>query len=167
MGISKDIKVTTDIDGEYTLSELLKLLGSPKEVKAALASLEAASLAAKGDIEALNSHQRDVDKDIADKRDQLAADRAELRQKSEDLAKREKLFHDVQKDFDERLGANAARETSLNDKATDLKAREKVLADGNKDLAERQAVLDKLQSESNATKAKYEAKLERLMQAID
>lgn len=40
MAISSNLKVTSDVDGEYTLVELLDLLGSPTKVKTALAELE-------------------------------------------------------------------------------------------------------------------------------
>ena len=49
MSISSNINVTSDVEGTYTLAELLDLLGSPKRLKDVLAELEKAT---KADTEA-------------------------------------------------------------------------------------------------------------------
>lgn len=167
MSISKSITVTADVDGDYSLSEFLELLGDKKALKKALAELEGASKQARIDVSNADKAVKLAAKKAQKERDEMAAELALVKRQSEAVAETVGAAHEKQKALD-------VRETALSARKSDADARERELNETKASLDAREDELDRrdkaleaARENANAVKSEYEEKLEHLKQVID
>ena len=101
MSISSNINVTSDVEGTYTLAELLDLLGSPKRLKDVLAELEKATKADTEAYEILKTTE-------AKRQVEMAQDSAQRLVDLEKLSKSTKVLEEAKEKLVEDTAASNA-----------------------------------------------------------
>ena len=160
------VNITSDIEGDYTLAELLALLGSPKDVKTALAKLEAKSKQIKASVELAEVSAKESEKKLAIKWAEFSNDRAELKR---DLLIQESdqgTLANKQEVLDDKSATLNIIYADKKEKSDILKGEQKALNDKAKKLDEREVFLNKTQDATEKLKAEYEDKLEKIKAVV-
>lgn len=188
MGISSKFNVHAEVEGDYTLAELLDLLGSPKKTKDALADLENATKKSTTALKALENaesqRQANIKRDTAE-RDKLEAEFMEAQAKAEeaqrklvnakskkrdDLKAREDDLNDRQNAFD--LFESAARvmkqeyEKGLEDLAADRAVFEETVAKAQKEIAKDMKAAEKYRQQALQIRREADDKVEAMKKAL-
>ena len=132
MSISS-LKVTTDVDGEYTLPEIMELLGSPKKLKDALGDLEKTAKDANKALKALKAATVERDGIMAQSAKERASEIAAIQKDKIALEAAWKRLDDdtAVKNANHQDGVKVVREAErlLKLGQAQLKADQKTLAD--------------------------------------
>lgn len=167
MGISEKIAVTSDVDGEYSLSELLELLGDKKALKKALAALEDKSRQAWADMDEADKAVKLASRKATEKRAEMAAERADLKKQSDAVALMSAAAEKKAKALDVRETALSARKADADARSRELNGIKASQDAKEEELARRDKVLEAATERAAAVKSEYEEKLARLKKAID
>ena len=155
MSIS-NITVTSNVDGNYTLAELLELLGSSAKTKKALASLEDATKTSAAALKATAKARQAFDATILGHNQDVARDFAALAAKLSALEGEEAKVKAAKEDATEHEAAVKDMKQKIAAYEADLKARERGLEHKINSL-----VLERKEFEANRANALDDAEYEK------
>jgi hypothetical protein len=138
MGLSNKLTINSDIDGEYTLLELLEMLGSPAKVKTALSDMESAFRKLGKRQKEVDSSQASYEAKILKERDEITASLKALDEKAAKILASENR---LTKDREAKTATFKNREVEVSELEEAAKAKTAELAAREKEIARRESNL--------------------------